>query len=367
MSVLARNAEQLFWLARYIERAGSLARIIETHSSYGRASADDLSWGWLVALYSNQERFGKDYAETTFKNVIRFYVSDVANPGSIQFSVRAARENARALRAVIPTEMWNQLNGFYQRLSALGDTDFDLVGLSRTCGIIKDGCYAQLGVVDSTLYRDEGERFFRLGLMVERADQTSRLLDVKFAQLATSGENSGAIADTTFWSLILRSAAAYQAFRRQEPHGADPSRVARFLLVNGSQPRSVDLLRPRNPAGPARVAIRVSTPPDAPLFGAGRDPAGRIANRGTRSRSRQPAACRQRLAAAALDRTDVRAGRDILQSGTSGQAGSIAVAVRLSNAIDKSIADAVPSAIQVTKLVLTFATTKHARRRFEKS
>jgi uncharacterized alpha-E superfamily protein len=239
VSVLARNAEQLFWLARYIERAGSLARIIETHSSYGRASADDLSWGWLVALYSNQERFAKDYTETTFKNVIRFYVSDVENPGSIQFSVRAARENARALRAVIPIEMWNQLNGFYQRIMALADTDFDLVGLSRTCGVIKDGCYAQLGVADSTLYRDEGERFFRLGLMLERADQTSRLLDVKFAQLATSAESSGPIADTTFWSLILRSAAAYQAFRRQEPHGADPSRVARFLLVNGSQPRSV--------------------------------------------------------------------------------------------------------------------------------
>ena len=239
MSMLARNAEQLFWLARYIERAGSLARIIETHSSFGRASADDLSWGWLVALYSNQELFGKAYSETSFKNVIRFDVSDAASPSSIQFSVRAARENARALRAVIPIEMWSQLNGFYQRLSTLEDANFDLVGLSRTCGVIKDGCYAQIGVADGTLYRDEGERFFRLGLMVERADQTSRLLDVKFAQLATSAESSGPIADTTFWSLILRSAAAYQAFRRHEPHGADPSRVARFLLVNGSQPRSV--------------------------------------------------------------------------------------------------------------------------------
>lgn len=239
MSLLARNAEQLFWLARYIERAGSLARIIETHSSYGRASADDLSWGWLVALYSAEERFAKDYAETSFKNVIRFYVADVANPGSVQFSVRAARENARALRAIIPTEMWRQLNGFHNRLAALTAEDFDLVTLSRTCGIIKDGCYAQLGVADSTLYRDEGERFFRLGLMIERADQTSRLLDVKFAQLATGASHGGQTADTTFWSVILRSAAAYQAFRRLEPQGADPSRVAHFLLDNASQPRSV--------------------------------------------------------------------------------------------------------------------------------
>jgi uncharacterized alpha-E superfamily protein len=239
VSLLARNAEQLFWLARYIERAGSLARIIEIHSSYGRAGADDLSWGWLVALYSNADLFAKSYPETTFKNVVDFYVADASNPASIRFAVRAARENARALRAVIPNEMWTQLNAFHQRLAILGESDFDLVGLSRTCGLIKVGCYAQLGVVDSTLFRDEGERFFRLGLMIERADQTTRLLDVKFAQLASGDAAGRAIADPTFWSLVLRSAAAYQAFRRNEPHGADPSRVARFLLVNASQPRSV--------------------------------------------------------------------------------------------------------------------------------
>lgn len=238
MTLLSRNAEQLFWLARYIERAASLARIIEIHSSYGRAGSDD-SWGWLVTLYSNAERFGKVHTEATFKNVIDFYVANTSNPDSIRFSIRAARENARALRAIIPIEMWIQLNEFHRALAELGDADFDLVGLSRTCGIIKDGCYAQLGVVESTLYRDEGERFFRLGQMIERADQTSRLLDVKFAQIAAGDAVTRAIADTTFWSLILRSAAAYQAFRRFEPRGADPSRVARFLLVNGNQPRSV--------------------------------------------------------------------------------------------------------------------------------
>ena len=239
MSLLARNAEHLFWLARYIERATSLARIIETHSSHGRASADDLTWAWLVALYSDAAPFAKSYADLSSKNVVQFYVADTSNPGSIRFCVKAARENARALRAVIPTEMWVQLNGFHNRLAALGADDFDLVTLARTCGTIKDGCYSQLGVVDSTLYRDEGERFFRLGLMIERADQTSRLLDVKFAQLATGRDGHGTIADTTFWALILRSAAAYQAFRRHEPQGADPARVARFLLANSSQPRSI--------------------------------------------------------------------------------------------------------------------------------
>ncbi len=238
MTLLARNAEQLFWQARYIERATSLARIIEIHASHGRASADDLAWAWLVALYSNEELFAESYTEQSSKNVIQFYVADVDNPASIRFCVKAARENARALRAIIPMDMWTQLNSFHNRLLALGPEDFDVVALARTCGVIKVGCYAQLGVAESTLYRDEGERFFKLGLMIERADQTSRLLDVKFAQLATGRASSQGIADTTFWALILRSAAAYQAFRRHEPRGADPGKVARFLLANASQPRS---------------------------------------------------------------------------------------------------------------------------------
>ena len=239
MTLLARNAEQLFWQARYIERAASLARIIEIHSSHGRANADDLGWAWLVALYSNQDEFSERHTDQTSRNVIQFYVSDVDNPASIRFCVKAARENARALRAIIPMDMWTQLNSFHNRLLALGEGDFDVVGLARTCGVIKVGCYEQLGVAESTLYRDEGERFFELGLMMERADQTSRLLDVKFAQLATGQAGAEGIADTTFWALILRSAAAYQAFRRHEPRGADPGRVARFLLANASQPRSI--------------------------------------------------------------------------------------------------------------------------------
>jgi uncharacterized alpha-E superfamily protein len=239
VTLLARNAEQLFWQARYIERATSLARIIEIHASHGRASADDLGWAWLVALYSNEEWFAERYDTLTSKNVIQFYVADADNPASIRFCIKAARENARALRAIIPMDMWTQLNSFHNRMLALGPDDFDVVGLARTCGVIKAGCYAQVGVAESTLYRDEGERFYKLGLMIERADQTSRLLDVKFAQLATSGPDGGAIADTTFWALVLRSAGAYQAFRRLEPRGADPARVARFLLGNPSQPRSM--------------------------------------------------------------------------------------------------------------------------------
>ncbi len=239
MSLLARNAEQFFWLGRYIERAANISRIIEIHSAHNSGHDDEQSWGWLVALYSDEALFKKSYAEYSFKNVIRFYVGDPANPGSIVSALRAARENARALRAVIPTEMWNQLNQFYNGFLELDESDLDLIHLTRTCGTIKHGCYAQLGVIESTLYRDEGERFFRLGLMIERADQTSRLLDVKFAQLATRAATNPEVVDATFWALVLRSAAAYQAFRRLERKSADPASVAKFLLLNPCHPKSV--------------------------------------------------------------------------------------------------------------------------------
>lgn len=239
MSLLARNAEHFFWLARYIERAGSIARIIEIHSAHDRGRDDDQSWGWLVALYSDDALFKKSHDTYSLKNVIRFYVSDYENPGSIAAALKAARENARVLRAVIPNEMWIQTNLFYNRFIAIGDGDLDLIHLSRTCNTIKNGCHAQLGVVESTLYRDEGELFFRLGQMIERADQTSRLLDVKFAQLITDAQGKPQVADATFWALILRSAAAYQAFRRLERQSADPASVARFLLLNPQHPRSI--------------------------------------------------------------------------------------------------------------------------------
>jgi len=239
MAFLARYAENLYWLARYIERTASLASLIEIHMSYDRGRDADVSWEWLVKLHSDEERFAESYDDPSFDNVIRFYVADLQNPGSVRSALRSARENARALRAVIPTEMWIQINQFHNRLRLLSESDLHPIRLSRFCEQIKNGCYAQVGVAESTLYRDEGWRFFRLGLMIERADQTSRMLDVKFAQLETGDELLRQIADATFWSLVLRSACAYQSFHRFEQRGAEANRVAKFLLTNGSHPRSV--------------------------------------------------------------------------------------------------------------------------------
>lgn len=238
-AMLARHAEAAFWLARYIERAESLARLIEVHASFQRGRVDDASYAWMLALYSDEARFAKSYAEATAENVIRFYVNDLENAGSIQSCVRAARENARALRPLISLDMWFQLNDFYTRVLALGADDFREMRLSRTCDAIKRGCYAQYGVAETTLYRDEIWPFYMIGMYIERADQMSRLLDVRFAQRRLGLTEKSAEIEGALWSILLRSASAYHAFRRVHKRGQEPVAVARFLLFDTRMPRSI--------------------------------------------------------------------------------------------------------------------------------
>ncbi len=237
-SLLSRYAESVFWMARYFERAESLARVIETQTSFQRGR-DDTSWAWIVALYSDEAAFAKAFDEPNADNVIRYYLSYADNPGSIQSSIRSARENARALRPMLSTDMWYQLNDFHNRLFAFGPSDFSEVRLSRTCDAIKRGCYAQMGVAASTLYRDETWPFFRLGQFLERADQTSRLLDVRFAQQQTGLAQDVGRFDFTFWTILLRAASAYHSYRRIFPRNIEPKEVARFLIFDPRLPRSI--------------------------------------------------------------------------------------------------------------------------------
>ena len=237
-SLLSRYAESVFWMARYFERAESLARVMETQTSFQRGRQDN-SWAWIVALYADEKAFAKAFSEPTAENVIRYYMAYIDNPGSIQSSIRTARENARALRPMLSTDMWSQLNDFHNRLFAFGPNDYSEVRLSRTCDAIKRGCYAQIGVAENTLYHDEVWPFFRLGLFLERADQTSRLLDVRFARQATGQEHDAGHFDFTFWTILLRAASAYHAYRRVNPHHITPDEVAHFLIFDPRLPRSI--------------------------------------------------------------------------------------------------------------------------------
>jgi uncharacterized alpha-E superfamily protein len=206
-------------------------------SSFGGHDKEG-GWNWLLTLHTDEPAFRKRF-EPSADSIIAFYLTDKENPGSIRSSVHWARENARALRPFIPTEMWAQLNAFHGQVEQLGADDIHLSQLPRTCVQLRAGCLAQMGVAEGLLYRDEGYQFFKLGLMIERADQTSRLLDVKFAQGATTARTTDSADDFVFWSTILRTVGAYQVFHRLEPNNANPERVARFLALNPSHPRSI--------------------------------------------------------------------------------------------------------------------------------
>ncbi len=236
--LLSRHAECAFWLARYLERAESMARVLEAHSSFRRGRTGVDSWAWIIALYSDEENFYEKFSDADAASVTKYYVTYLDNPSSIQASVRAARENARTLRHLISTDMWLQINDFYTRLLAFSDNDFSESRLSRSCDIIKRGCYAEIGVAASTLYRDEIWPFFRLGQFIERADQTSRLLDVQFAQRA-AGLDASHEQQVGLWNILLRSASAYHAYRRAHASGLDPVEAVRFLIFDTRLPRSI--------------------------------------------------------------------------------------------------------------------------------
>lgn len=240
MNLLSRQAESLFWLGRYIERAASLASIVLVQTAFDRGRVEGSDWAWLLALYDEADDFFERYEQADSQSVIRYFLTDPEHLGSALRITEAARSNARALRAMISTDLWMQTNRAYRRMKNLPESALDETRLSRTCEAIQIDCYALLGISGSTLYRDAGWRFFVLGTQIERADQMSRLLDVRFAQLQTGASEGGpALGDFTHWSMLLRACGGQHAYRRLVSGPLQPENVARFLIFEQSFARSI--------------------------------------------------------------------------------------------------------------------------------
>jgi uncharacterized alpha-E superfamily protein len=237
--LLARDAEALFWLARYVERAENLARILDVNATFARNSRGDQNWLPVLQLNRDQDRFFAIHPILTAEAVLQFYVTDRENPTSIASAMERAHENARALRPIIPSEMWAQLNVFRKWLHGLDEAALAPAGLARLFGRIKEACQTHAGITEGTLHRDQGSYFYRLGRAVERADQTTRLLDIKYHLLLPRVSDVGSSVDVVQWSALLRSAAAHHAYLRVVPGGVSPAGVAGFLLLHPRFPRSV--------------------------------------------------------------------------------------------------------------------------------
>jgi uncharacterized alpha-E superfamily protein len=238
--LLARYAECVFWLSRFVERAENLARILEVNETHARDRGGARDWLSIVHINSDEAAFSSKHARPSADAVIGFYVTDASNPTSIVSAVANARENARTLRPLVSTEMWVQLNVFHNRLKAIAPAELVPGALSALLTEIKEACQTFAGITEGTFYRDQAWYFYQLGKYVERADQTTRLLDTKYKLLtrADDGDGPDRIGQ---WHALLRSASGYHAFRRIHSSDLTPARVVGFLLFNPNFPRSVYL------------------------------------------------------------------------------------------------------------------------------
>ena len=237
-ALLARYAESLFWMARYLERVENLARLIDVTQSF-ESNRPAEAWYGLIRINADEASYAERGGGPDADRVKRFYLLDRDNPTGIPGSIEAARHNARTLRPVISTEMWTQLNILHRDLISIPPETLDGDHLSRLCDRIKRGIQEHTGITDGTFFRDQGWFFYQLGRLIERADQTTRLVDIRYHLLVPSGAEERRQAEITQWGGVLRAAAGYHAFRRVAPAGFTGQDVVRFLLTDASFPRSV--------------------------------------------------------------------------------------------------------------------------------
>lgn len=222
-----------------MERAENLARILDVNETFARDSHGVKDWLPILRLHSDNERFFELYNDAVADNVIRFYIIDRRNQNSIAHSIFEARENARSLRHLLSLEIWHQLNVFWRWVESLRPGNLKQSNLSHLCGQIKDGCELHLGLADRTMYRDQVWLFYLLGAYIERCDQTTRLVDIKYQALLPSSQAVGSPVDISQWNALLRSAAAYHGYRRVYPRQMTPTTVSGFILFNPKLPRSI--------------------------------------------------------------------------------------------------------------------------------
>src|SRR5450432_2276202 len=238
--MLSRVAEAIYWSSRYVERAENVARFIDVNMNLLLDSPIEQRSGWesLVMITGDQGLFAKRSDKATPQAVTQFLTFDSEYPNSMLASVASDRENARTVRDIISREMWQELNEFYLMVVQAARPGASREELSEFCSRVKRaGIYFE-GVTNATLSRGEAWHFARLGRMLERADKTSRILDVKYFLLLPAGSGVGTTIDQLGWTALLNSASALQMYR-QCYHVTSPATVAKFLLLNRDFPRSI--------------------------------------------------------------------------------------------------------------------------------
>lgn len=242
--MLSRTADHLYWMARYTERAENTARMLDVNyqMSLLPQSEKTIESGWRALLEISEltDAYNSKHDNAAPSTVISFMARDMDNPSSIMRCLQAARENARAVRGSITTELWETINTTWleaQRLILNGQVEQSPAEFFEW---VKFRSHLTRGVHAGTMMRGEVYDFIQLGSFLERADNTARLLDVKFLAAAeTRDEATDPVDEFYYWAAILRSVSAFESYRKVYRDVITPERIAELLILNLSMPRSL--------------------------------------------------------------------------------------------------------------------------------
>jgi uncharacterized alpha-E superfamily protein len=241
--MLSRTANNLYWMARYVERAENSARTLESTYRMSLMPQDPAivqqEWYAPLNITGTLFPFSGRYTSVGAQEVLHYMVLDTDNPSSILSCFRAARENARAVRSSITSEMWEVLNHTWLELQRVNESRLAGEGVLEFFDWVKERSHLFRGVTVGTALRDEAFRFNRLGTFIERADNTARILDVKYHVLLPRVEDVGGAVDYYQWAAVLRSVSAFESYRKVYRDVITPRKVAELMILRDDMPRSL--------------------------------------------------------------------------------------------------------------------------------
>ena len=242
--MLSRTADNLYWLSRYAERADFLARILDAAlrlaalpSSYGGRTSNE--WASALSSAGDPELFKTLYDSVNEHTVCNFLAFSPHNPSSIRSCIATARENARSIRTALTTEMWDTINGAYLELRSYEGRDLSRDEFTQFLDWVKRVSLTFDGSAYRTMLRNDAYWFTRAGTAIERADNTARILDVKYQILLPASERVGGSLDYFQWTTILREVSAFNAYHWVYRESIKPVLVADLLILNPEMPRSL--------------------------------------------------------------------------------------------------------------------------------
>ena len=241
--MLGRVAQNLFWLSRYIERAENMARMLEVGyrmslTSRREGSASEHLVSMLQAAEIDEE-FAKKHKAADVASVSQFMLFDETNPSSVRSCLLSARTNARSVRTALTTDMWESLNSAWLEFASVDPREVVGSRLIELLQWVKTVSHGYRGALLSTFLRDDGYAFSQIGNFVERADNTARILDMKYYVLLPRTDLIGGDMDIQQWTLILRAASAHRSYRHVYHDRFKPWNIADYLILRPEMPRSL--------------------------------------------------------------------------------------------------------------------------------